>query len=78
MTDPLLIIINRVRAGKKLPPLAALHHDDRLREDLGLASLDLAELTARLEEKFGVDIFADGLVRSVAEVRAKLPEEKSP
>jgi acyl carrier protein len=41
-------------------------------EDLGFESLDLAELTVRIEEKFGVDVFADGLVTTVGEVMQKL------
>jgi len=44
----------------------------RLRQDLGLDSLELAELTVRLEAEFGVDIFRDGLVNTVAEVLDRL------
>lgn len=69
----LLSIINEVRAHKNLPPLVALDAKMRLREEIGLTSLDLAELTVRIEEAFGVDVFADGLVSTVGEVAAKLP-----
>lgn len=44
----------------------------RLRQEIALDSLDLAELTVRIEDKFGVDIFADGVVFTVGEVQAKL------
>ena len=44
----------------------------RLREDIGFDSLDLAELTVRIEEAFEVDVFADGLVSTIGEIEAKL------
>ena len=43
-----------------------------LRNELGLDSLELAELTVRLEDRFGVDIYADGLVNTLGEVLEKL------
>lgn len=43
-----------------------------LRYDLGLDSLDLAELTVRIENEFGVDIFEDGIVETVGEILEKL------
>ncbi|MCC5807653.1 MAG: acyl carrier protein [Opitutales bacterium] len=70
--DPLLEIVNIVRQNKRLPPVDAIRGGDHLRRDLGFDSLDLAELTVRLEERFGVDVFADGLVHTVAEVRGRL------
>ena len=44
----------------------------RLREDLRMDSLDLAELTVRIEDKFGVDIFEDGMVYTVEDIIKKL------
>lgn len=73
----MLTIINEVRTHKKLPPLANLRSEMRLREDVGLTSLDLAELTVRIEEAFGVDVFADGLVSTVGEIKAKLAHAPS-
>ena len=43
-----------------------------LRRDFGLDSFDLAELTVLVEDEFGIDIFADGLVDTLQEVEAKL------
>jgi acyl carrier protein len=43
-----------------------------LRSDLSFDSLDLAELTVRVEKDFGIDIYADGIVTTVAEIKAKL------
>jgi acyl carrier protein len=73
--DQLLIIVNVVRINKGLPALPVLHPEMRLREDLGFDSLDLAELTARIDERCGVDVFADGLVFTVGEVQAKLAQQ---
>ena len=68
----LLHVLNLVRANKQRPPLEVLTPDLRLREDIGFDSLDLAELTVRIEEAFDVDVFADGIVRTVGEIEAKL------
>lgn len=65
----LLTIFNQVRENKGLPAIAAYDRALRLREDIGFESLDLAELTVRIEEKFGVDVFADGLVHTVGRLR---------
>ncbi len=46
--------------------------DTKLREDLGLTSFDLAELTVKIEDEFDIDIFEDGLVNTVGEIFAKL------
>jgi acyl carrier protein len=43
-----------------------------LSKDLGLDSLDLAELTVRVEDEFGIDLFEKGVIRTVGEVRARL------
>lgn len=45
---------------------------DLLREDLELDSLDLAELTVRLQAKFGVDVFAKRNLRTVGDVIEEL------
>lgn len=43
-----------------------------LRNDLGFDSLDLAELTVRIEKDFGIDVFADGIVTTIADIKKKL------
>ena len=42
--------------------------------DLGLSSFDLATLTVKIEDKFDVDIFEDGLVNTVGEIISILEE----
>jgi len=68
----LLESINTVRMNKGLQPLDTLGDDQDLRRDLGLDSLDLAELTVRLEAGSGVDVFQAGLVTTVGEVLERL------
>ncbi len=72
MLEQLLTIVNTVRENKSLPPVAEIKPEFDLRTDLGFDSLDLAELTVRIEKEFGVDIFADSFVLTIAEVMAKL------
>lgn len=72
LSSELLAVVNEVRANKGASPLGSLAPEQRLREDLGFDSLDLAELTARLDEQFGVDVFADGIVSTMGEVQAKI------
>ena len=69
-------LINEVRANKQQPPVTQITPASRLREDLDFASLDLAELTVRIEERFGVDVFADGLVQTVGEIQDKIAKAK--
>ena len=64
----ILEAINEVVTGKGQEALAALKTETRLREDLELDSFDLAELTVRIEEKTGKDIFEDGIVDTVGEI----------
>lgn len=72
MEQVVLNIINSIREAKDESAVRALKAEDKLREDLGLTSFDLAELTVRIEDEYGVDIFADGLVNTVGEIYAKL------
>jgi acyl carrier protein len=72
MRQKVLEIINSIRASKNLPALDALKDSDTLLFDLQLTSFDLAELTVKLEDEYGVDIFEDGLVNTIGEIYAKL------
>jgi acyl carrier protein len=72
MQDKLLEIINKVRDNKDLPAISELKPEYDLRSNLGFDSLDLAELTVRIEKETGIDIFADSFVMTVADILAKL------
>ena len=72
MEDQVLSIINDIRKSKNLNVLESLKESDSLRNDLHLTSLDLAELTVRIEDEFGVDIFEEGLVDTIGEIYERL------
>ena len=74
MEQKILEIINNIRAAKEMMPVAELHAEDKLRDDLGLTSFDLAELTVNIEDEFDIDIFEDGLINTVGEIFDKLAE----
>ena len=72
MEAKVLEIINDIRAAKSMNVVETLNETDNLRNDLGLTSFDLAELTVRIEDEFDIDIFEDGLVNTIGEIYAKL------
>lgn len=70
--DNIRKIINTVltnRGNQEVEELTKLSH---LRDDIGLDSLDLAELTVRIEAEYDIDIFEDGIVNTVGEILEKL------
>lgn len=75
MEKIVLDIINEIRAAKDLAPIETVNAETKLREDLSLTSFDLAELTVKIEDKFDIDIFEDGLVNTVGEILEKLGEQ---
>lgn len=72
MDEKLLEIINKILVFKDSEPIKEIVPELNLRRDLGLDSLDLAELTVRIEKEFGVDIFEEGLVETIGEIKLKL------
>lgn len=72
MKEKVLEIINNIRAANNMASIAELHIEDNLRDDLGLTSFDLAELTVNIEDEFDVDVFESGLVNTIGEIYAKL------
>ena len=63
-----------IKGKTKEQALDALKDSDTLLFDMQLTSFDLAELTVKLEDEYGIDIFEDGLVNTVGEIYAKLSE----
>ncbi len=72
MRQEVLQAINEVRSNKGLPKISEIVPETSLRLDLEMDSLDLAEFTARLESKTGVDIFEQSIVSTVGDVLNKL------
>lgn len=68
----LLAIVNTIRENKGLEILHEVKETDRLREDYGFTSFDLAELTVNIEDEFDVDVFEDGLVNTIGDILAKI------
>ena len=72
MKDSILEIINEIRQSSERSILENINESDRLREDLGLTSFDLAELTVKLEDLYDIDVFESGLVETIGEIMSKL------
>lgn len=67
--------INSILERKKdAEPIDELPADTSLTNDIGLESLDLAELTVKIEDDHGVDIFEDEVVDEVSEVIDKMQD----
>lgn len=74
MKENLLKIINEVLIRKELNTISELHSQLDLRKDLEMDSIDLAFLTVLIEEKYGVDIFANGVSTNVGDIMNKINE----
>ncbi|MDX9929349.1 MAG: acyl carrier protein [Bacteroidales bacterium] len=76
MKERILEIMNRVLENRAKEKLTSLDTGMHLRNDIGFDSLDLAELTARIDAEFDIDIFEDGIVSTVGEVFNKLNSKR--
>ena len=72
MEKKILEIMNIVLDNRSKEKLTFLRNDMHLRNDIGFDSLDLAELTVRIEAEYDIDIFEDGIVNTVSEIFEKL------
>lgn len=70
--EKLLEIINTVLRNRSRDIVQSIDPATHLRNDLGMDSLDLAELTVRIEAQYDVDIFGDGIVFTVGDIMKKL------
>lgn len=70
--NDLLRIINIIKANNNQALVETIEDQTHLRNDIGFNSLELAELTVRIESEFDVDIFEDGLIFTIGEIRNKL------
>ena len=70
--NDLLDIINTVLRDIEKPEISELQDSFNLRSDLGFDSLALARLTVLVEDKFQIDIFSDGIIHTIGEVKAKI------
>ena len=65
-------LVLKNRGKSEINDLTASSH---LKNDIGFDSLDLAELTVRLEAQYDVDIFEDGIVNTVGEILQKIENQ---
>ena len=72
MEAKILEIMNTVLDNRTKDKLTTISTDMHLRKDIGLDSLDLAELTVRIEAEYDIDIFEDGIVNQVGEIYEKI------
>ena len=70
--NKVLEIMNTVLENRAKEKIETLTPELHLRNDIGFDSLDLAELTVRIEAEYDIDIFEDGIVNTVSQVLDKL------
>ena len=70
--NSIMLIVNTVLNNRSKDKLSVIDENFNLRDDCGLDSLDLAELTVRIEAEYDVDIFEDGVVVTVGDILKKL------
>lgn len=66
-------ILVEVLGSSNRRPDNEISPSDLLVDDLTLDSLELAELSVRIEAEYGVDVFAKGVVSTVGEILEQLP-----
>ena len=70
--EKLLSIINTVLENRGKNTVKFISEESSLKSDIGFDSLDLAELTVRIEAEYDIDIFEDGIVATVGDILNKL------
>lgn len=68
----LLSIINDILEEKGYKAISEMNSNLNLRTDLDFDSMDLAVLTARIEDVYKVDVFEDGIINMTDEILRKL------
>jgi acyl carrier protein len=71
MKKSLLEIINEVLSDSN-SQVESITSETDLRNDLGMDSINLALLTVLIEDEYGVDVFEDGMVSTVADIEKKI------
>ncbi|MCF8360346.1 MAG: acyl carrier protein [Prolixibacteraceae bacterium] len=74
--EKLLEIINTIKKNRNEVLINSIDETSDLRNDLGMESLDLAELTVRIEAEYDIDIFEDGIVNTIGEILNKLENKR--
>ena len=72
MEKDITILHSLVEKVRKQPVDIELVRKGATFRELGLDSLSLAELTVRIEQEYRVDVFADGVISNLAEVKERI------
>jgi len=72
--EEILKIINTVLDNRNKLIITEISKSSTLRDDCGMDSLDLADLTVRIEAEYDVDIFENGVVETVGDILKKIDE----
>lgn len=75
MEDKLLKIINSIYRRDFRYKLTDLKPEMKLGDDLGFDSLDIAELSIKIEMDFGVDVFKGKMLFTVGEIMDALNDK---
>ncbi len=67
-------VINEVLERNGIDTINTLDSSIHLKNDLGMDSLMLAELTVEIEDHIGIDIFEDGIVNTIGDILSKINE----
>jgi acyl carrier protein len=65
-------IVNEVLESNELDTQETFKDTDNLKNDLGMDSFNLAELTVMIEDEFDIDIFEGDLVFTIGDIKQKL------
>lgn len=68
----LIEIINIVLQNSDKDCIEKLNDSDKLVQDLKFDSLMLAELTVRIEDSVGIDIYETGNIETIKDIKDKL------
>jgi acyl carrier protein len=68
----LLEIVNKVLYNNDLNTLSTLDPSLRLKEDLDMDSITIAELTVRVEDEFNIDVFENGMISTLGQIMSKV------
>jgi acyl carrier protein len=74
MKKTLKEIINEIQLENGLEVSNVINDDDDLINDLGLDSLDLAQLTVIIEDIYNVDVFEKKVIRKIYEIKELINE----
>ena len=68
MKEQIITFIREIISDKGHNLNQEINESTNLRDDLGLSSFDLATLTVMIEDKYGVDVFEDGIILTFGEI----------